>query len=147
MIAESTYRALAVKGSEQYGTTANGHDQIVVDFDLPDIGEKVSVFLFFSEKAAPYSIKKLRAAGWRGNDLSNLDGLGEQECVVRVSHETYNGEQKMKTDIVVGGTITLDRPLDDKGKKAFAARFKSLAASAPSAAPAQKKTGTDDIDF
>lgn len=147
MIAEGTYRGIGVKGSEQYGTTTNGNDQIVAGFDLPDIGEQVSVFFFFSDKAAPYSIKKLRAAGWTGNDLSNLEGFGDQECTVRISYEMYQGEQKMKTDVVVGGTVTLTNTLDDKGKKAFGAKFKALAAASAAPQTPAKKTGTDDINF
>lgn len=147
-IEAGTYRGVGVKGSEQYGMTSGGHDQIAADFELPDIGEQVSVFFFFSEKAAPYSIKKLRAAGWKGNDLANLEGFGDQECTIRISYEMYQGEQKMKTEVVVNGTVTLANALDDKGKKAFGAKFKALAAaSAPASASPGKKTGTDDIDF
>lgn len=126
-----TYRAKAVAGSEQYGTTSNNHDQIVLDFDLLDVGEKVSVFLVFSEKAAPHSIKRLRTAGWTGDDLSSLVGLGSRECEVRVFHEEYQGQMKMKTEIVSGGTVTLKTQLDDKGKKAFGAKFRDLAKSTP----------------
>lgn len=149
---DGTYRAKAVAGSEQYGTTSNDHDQIVIDFELIDVGQKVSVFLVFSEKAAPYSIKRLRAAGWTGDDLSNLVGLGSRECEVRVFHEDYQGQTKMKTEIVAGGTVTLKTQLDEKGKKAFGAKFRDLAKSTPkpaasngiaTAAPIAQATGTD----
>jgi hypothetical protein len=131
-IAAGTYRAVAVAGSEQYGQTKTGTDQIVLDVDLIDLGERVSVFLYFSEKAAPHSMKRLRAAGWTGTDLANLEGLGSQECSVVVKYEEYQGEQKVKVEIMAGGTITLENKLDDKGKKAFGAKFRDLAkASAP----------------
>lgn len=131
-IEAGTYRAQAVPGSEQYGNSTNGTDQIVIDFELIDIGEKVSVFLFFSEKAAPHSMKRLRVAGFTGDNLADLVGLGSCECEVKVFYEDYNGEQKMKTEIVAGGTVVLANKLDDKGRKAFGAKFKSLAAaSAP----------------
>ena len=147
-IEAGTYRAVAVKGSEQYGQTTNGNDQIVITMDLPDIGEQVSVFLVFSDKAAPHSMKRLRLAGWQGDDLANLDGLGSRECEVVVKYEDWQGQQKMKVEILAGGTVTLANVLDDKGKKAFGAKFKKLAAAtAPVSAAPQGKTGTDDIDF
>jgi len=136
------YRARAIAGSEQYGQTKNGTDQIVIDMELPDIGQTASVFLYFSEAAAPHSMKRLRLAGWTGNDLTNLENLGSRECEVSVKYEEYNGEQKMKVEIVSGGTVKLDKTLDDKGKKAFGAKFKALAASTPVVAGSAPSNGT-----
>ena len=62
-IQAGTYVGRGIAGSEQYGTTSNGNDQIVVNLMLTDIGEEVSTFLVFSEKAAPYSIERLRTMG------------------------------------------------------------------------------------
>src|SRR4051794_9734304 len=46
-IEAGVYRAQAVAGSEQYGQTSKGTDQIVINMDLLDVGEQVSVFLYF----------------------------------------------------------------------------------------------------
>lgn len=141
-IQAGTYRARAIAGSEQYGTTSNGNDQIVVLLDLPDIGEQVSTFLVFSEKAAPYSIERLRALGWGGADLSDLAGLGEAEVEVSVAYETYQGEEKMKVQVLTGGGVTLKNKLDDRGKRAFAAKYADLAkATTPKGAGAPAPTG------
>lgn len=158
-IPAGSYRAKAVAGSEQYGQTKNGNDQIVLTMELPDIGEQVSVFLYFSDAAAPHSIKRLRRAGWSGDDLSNLVGLGSTECSVSIKYEDYQGEQKMKAEIESGGTIVLETTLDDKAKKAFGAKFRDLAKSTPkpvaqaangaqkpASAPAATGTG-DEIPF
>jgi hypothetical protein len=160
-----THRGRGIAGTEQYGTTSNGNDQIVVDLDLFDIGEKVSTFLVFSDKSAPYSIERLRALGWSGNDLANLTGIDQNEVSVEVKYETYQGEEKMKVQILTGGGVVLKDKLDDKGKKAFASKYKALAASstpAPGAvapAPSRHRTekvpadfgqsqgGSDDIPF
>lgn len=123
-----TYKGRAIAGSEQYGKTSNGNDQIVLELDIGG-GVTVSTFLYFSDAAAPYAIKRLRACGWTGDDLSSLVGVDANEVDVAVKYEEYKGEQKMKVDIVTGGTVTLETPLDDKEKRAFAARFKGLAAS------------------
>jgi len=145
-----TYRARAVAGKEQYGQTKNGTDQVVLEMDLPDLGQTVSVFLYFSDAAAPHSIKRLRLAGWTGDDLSNLEGLGSRECDVVVKYEDYKGEQKMKVEIMSGGTVVLENKLDDKSKKAFGAKFKALAKSTPTVAGSSVANGTpkaSDIPF
>lgn len=139
-IPAGTYRAKAIEGSEQYGTTSNGNDQIVVDLDILDLGENLSTFLVFSEKAAPYSIDRLRALGWTGNDLSDLQGISTNEVEVAVKYEPYQGEEKMKVEILLGGgRVTLKHQLDDKGKKAFAAKYKALLGGSP--APAASNNG------
>lgn len=130
-IAAGTYKGRGVAGSEQYGTTSNGNDQIVVDVDLTDIGTRVSTFLVFTDKAAQFSIDRLRALGWDGNDLTNLTGIDRNEVDVVVKYEMYNNEQKMKVEILTGGgRVSLQNQMDDRGKRAFAARFNKLAAAA-----------------
>lgn len=159
-----THRGRGIAGTEQYGTTSNGNDQIVLDLDLFDIGEKVSTFLVFSDRSAPYCIERLRALGWKGNDLSNLTGIDANEVSVEVKYETYQGEEKMKVQILTGGGVVLKDKLDDKGKKAFASKYKALAsvtsssaaeksrhrtekAPMPAPAPANDETSGDDIPF
>lgn len=148
------YLGRAIAGSEQYGSTSNGNDQIVININLLDLGETVSTFLVFSDKAAPWSMKRLRALGWTGSDLTNLEGIDSQDVDVEVKYEEYQGEMKMKVQIVAGGTVTLENQFDDKGKKAFAAKFASLAKSttpAKAAKPASRSDATpssaDDIPF
>lgn len=139
-ILPGNYRGRAVPGSEQYGTTTNGNDQIVIDLSL-ETGEKVSTFLVFSDKSAPFSIERLRALGWKGNDLSNLEGVGDNDADIEIKYEIYNGQEKMKVQVLTGGGgVVLKDKLDDKGKKAFAAKYAALAKAAPivGAAPEKK---------
>jgi hypothetical protein len=151
-ITAGTYRGRGVEGSEQYGATKNGADQVVVDLQL-ETGEVVSTFLYFSEAAAPHSVKRLRALGWAGDDLADLRGIGTQDVDVRISYEEFNGKQQMRVEIVTGGTVTLKDPLDARGKKQFAQRFanlvKSVKAEPPKTkngkAPPQRESGDDDI--
>jgi hypothetical protein len=158
-IQAGTYRGHAIEGTEQYGTTSNGNDQIVIDLMLTDISEKVSAFLVFSDKSAPYSMERLRALGWQGNDLSNLTGIHRNVVDVEVKYEMYQGKENMKVEIRTGGVALKDK-LDDKGKRAFAARYAHLAkatatvASAPAPAtrnnaPAanEASAATDDLPF
>lgn len=131
-IEAGTYRGRAIAGSEQYGTTSNGNDQIVIDLEL-DTGERVSTFLVFSQKAAKYSMDRLRALGWTGTDLTNLAGIDTNEVQVEVRYEEYNGEEKMKVEIRTGSGVVLKDKMDDNAKKAFGAKFKALAMKTPAA--------------
>lgn len=140
-IEAGTYTGRAVAGSEQYGQTSNGNDQVVIELELTELGEKVSTFLVFSDKSAPYAIQRLRALGWTGNNLGDLRGIDRNEVPVSVRYEEYKGELKMKVEIVTAGGVVLQNQLDDKGKKAFAAKYASLVRSTPggNAAPAARQ--------
>jgi len=146
-IQAGTYRARAVAGSEQYGQTSKGNDQIVIDLELIDIGERVSTFLVFSDAAAKYSLERLRALGWSSNDLSDLSGIDANEVDVEVKYEEYQGEQKMKVQIRTGNGVKLKDQLDDKAKKAFAAKYKSLAATTPAPGGVAPKADASKVTF
>lgn len=142
-IEKGTYRGRAIAGSEQYGTTSKGNDQIVLELDLLDIGERVSTFLVFSDNSAEFSVDRLRACGWEGEDLSNLQGIDRNEVSVSVWYEEYQGKEQMKVEIATGGgRVVLDAPMDDKAKRAFGARFRHL--TKPTAAnPGARSQGGD----
>ena len=138
-ISAGCYKGHAIAGSAQYGITRNGTDQIVIDVLLSDLRRTLSIVLFFSEKAAPYSLEKLRACGWQGDDVANLIGIDANEILVSVAYETYEGKERMKTDILTGGgRITLDSPMDAAAKRGFAARMKASAKSVPATSAAPK---------
>lgn len=152
------YRARALSGSAQTGHTSNGNEQIVLTLDLLDIGEQVSAFIVFTDKSAPYSMERLRALGWKGTDLTNLDGIDSNEVNVEVKYEMYQGTEKMKVEIRTGGGVVLKDKMDDKGKRAFAAKYAALAKATPVVSsvspPAQKAaassndaTPVDDLPF
>lgn len=121
------YKGRAIAGSEQFGRTSNGTDQIALDVDVPALGRQLTVFLFFTDAAAPYAIEKLRACGWQGEDLSNLFGIDANEIDVAVKYETYDGKTRMKVDISTGGgRVKLENVMTEQDKRAFAARMKSF---------------------
>lgn len=126
-VAAGFYQGRAIAGSEQYGVTNNGNEQIALDLEIPSIGKTFTTFLFFSDAAAPYAIERLRACGWKGDDLSKLTGISDNEVTVQIKYETYNGEQRMKVDIATGGgRVKLENQMDEKAKRAFATRMKAL---------------------
>lgn len=142
------HKGRAIAGSEQYGTSSGGHDQIVVDLSLTELGEQVSTFLIFSDASAPYSIQRLRACGWQGDDLSNLAGIDANDVDVEVRYEMYDSKQQMRVQILTGGgRVVLDKPLDDQGKRAFAAKFKGLAVASRAPASPNAKASAADFPF
>lgn len=134
-IPAGTYKGRGVVGSEQFGVTKNGNEQIVVDLDvaLAD-GEvrRLSTFLYFSDAAAQYALDRLRALGWTGDDVTNLAGIDANEVDVDVKYEMYDGEPKMRVEINTGGgRVKLTDQMNDKQKAGFAARMKAFAKGAP----------------
>lgn len=146
-IPAGTYKGRGVEGSIQIGQTTNGNDQMILDVHLTEVGETVPIFLYFTESSAPWSIKRLRALGWTGDDLSAVTGIDTNEVNVQVKYEMYNNKMRMKAEIVVpGGSFKLENAYDDKAKRAFAARFANLVKStAPVSANSRPKA--DEIPF
>lgn len=145
-IPAGTYKGRAIKGSEQHGFTSKGTEQIVIDLEVTvpmagDVEEKkrLSTFMYFSDAAAPYSLERLRALGWQGDDVMDLVGIDANEVDVSVRYEDYQGEDKMKVEILTGGgRVVVKEPMNDSQKRVFAARMKTLAKSGtPATAPAQ----------
>ena len=77
---KGTYRA-TVK-SQRFGQTPNGSDYLAIEFEptsalgvntFPEEVYKRELTLYFTEKAAQFSIDKLRRMGWNGTKLFNLD--------------------------------------------------------------------------
>ena len=128
------YKGRAIAGSEQYGTTTTGGDQIAIDVDVPALSRQLTVFLYFTEKAAPYALEKLRACGWSGDDVTRLSNLDKNEIDVVVKYETYQGQQRMRVDINAsagGGRVRLDAPMDERSKRMFGARIQQMLKQAP----------------
>jgi hypothetical protein len=146
-IEKGFYKGRAIKGAEQYGTSSKGNDQIVIDLDLGEHGQ-VSTVLNFSDAAAPYAVQRLRALGWKGDDITNLQGIEINEVDVRVFYETYEGKERMKAEISTGGgRIKLETPMDPRAKSAFGARMKAFlrgtGQSAPRSAPTNQQDNSD----
>lgn len=138
-LAAGYYKGRAIVGSEQYGLTEKGGDQIALDIELVS-GDRVTTLLYFTDAAAPYAIERLRACGWVGDDVTQLDGIEKNEIDVQIKYETFEGKERMKADIATGGgRLTLSRPMDPQQKRAFAARMKQAVKNGLSKPPA--KTG------
>lgn len=121
------YLARAVEWA--FGEAKTGNHQIAVVFELTETDGRITWFGSLTEKAAPYTMKAMRAMGWDNDDVTNATGLAGYEVELVIAREEYNGELRSKVQFVnkpgVGGL----RPtqLDEAAKRAFAARMKAAA--------------------
>ena len=145
------YKARAVAGSEQYGTTDNGYDQIAFEVELLEgecKGRRFTTFLVFSDAAAPFALERLRACGWAGgNDMTGID---KNEITVQAKYEDYKGQKKLKVEIATGGgRVTLKQQMDEGQKRGFMARLNAMAKqdapaqTAPQSGPAYPPSWDD----
>ena len=143
------YTGKAIKGSEQYGESPNGNPELLLQVIIPELaspefpqGRVFTTVLYFSAEAAPYSIPRLRALGWEGNDLSDLSGIDKNEVQINVAWPVDPGDGKAKLKVQIGsgaGTFSTKKPVDPK---AFAAKVGAIAGlpqpAAASGAPKPK---------
>lgn len=113
------YKARGVAGSEDFGKSSNGNDQVTITLALED-GQRVTVYLSFTEKAKPYSMERLYALGWQPGSDESLPGIDRNEVDVDITYEMYNGKESMKVNIVTtGGGISEENRFAPKEKKSF----------------------------
>ena len=119
------YKGRAVEGSEQYSESVNGNPELLIDLVLPELANRrLTTVLYFTGEATPYSLVRLRALGWEGDDLQNLKGIGKNEVGIEIKYNLYEGSWKMKVEIMSGaGKFTASKPQD---KSAWAAKVGAI---------------------
>lgn len=133
------------------GATNGGAEQIAVSFKLIEPGFEgrfIGWYGMFSDTQIEFTVKALRACGWRGVDLTDMTGMGDNEVSLVVEHEEYKDKVYARVKWVnAGGGVLLKKVLDPNAKKAFAQRMRSVIAGVdmslgtrPAAAPAAGST-------
>ena len=119
-----TFRAEIVDHGFSESTT--GNPQFSVQFRTEH--DTISGYFSMTDKAIEHTIKKIRAMGYEGDDLADLeDGtvLKGCFCSIQITHETYNGQVSAKV-----GWVNPDGYVPGIKKSASAAanarRFNSL---------------------
>lgn len=132
LIPEGTYPARAT-GEYEFGISNNGTDQIGVAFRIASgehAGRVLTWFGYFnSEDNAKRAIKSLRACGWQGDDLASLDGIDSQEVNIVVEIAEHEGQVRNKIAWVNGAGVAMKNAMDERQKKALAARMRGLIAT------------------
>ncbi len=136
-----TYKGRVVKDE----TVPDGTDspRLLVMVNIPDLKQKFTVPLYFTEAAAPHSFSRLRACGWTGADLSDLTGVDTNEIDVKVYYEVWTAakggddKERLKVEILSGGSGgAIFKPKVSTDLKSFAAKVAAITGTpAPSGAP------------
>lgn len=128
MMNAGRYKAVAQEA--ELGESGNGTEQVWVLFRITEPGEhegdEISWYGYFkSDASIRIALGGLRAAGWTGNDISDLSSLcpSETECSLVIKHETYEGETRARVAFVneLGRGGGQANPMDEGKKKKFAA--------------------------
>ncbi len=154
MIAAGRYQARAIEAA--LGESGNHNPQVAVHFKLEGVDETITWYGSFSEnlgsgKKTPLerTIESLRLCGWVGDDLSNLQGVTDNDVSLTIEHDSYDGNVRAKVKwINPPGGLALKAPLSADRAKAFAAsmRGKVIAASKDIVVP-KKDSNDDDLVF
>ena len=144
-IPEGNYVAKAT--SYDFGMSKGGNEQVGVAFTISQgdhAGQMLSWYGFFnSSENTERALKALRAAGWNGDDLSNLIGLGDTEVQIVVKEEEYNGKTTTKIAWVNALGVAMASKMSDQERKAFAARMKGAVLASKAPAPAAGKPASN----
>ena len=143
------YRAKSI-GAELGKSSKKGTDQITIRFSLLDFPQQTIDYRgYFSEAAFDITMRQLRAAGFKGDNLADLSSLAEEvspEVVLVVEHEDYQGKTYARVKFINDPTVQVSRALDAGEAKAFAARMRGRivafdkSTSAETGSPAPAKT-------
>ncbi len=139
MVPSGRFTARATDGV--WGESKNkGTPFVRVSFKIvggPADGQFVTWDGYFTEATQERTLESLRHCGcaFPGDDVTNLEGIDNQDVSITVEHEKYTPESGDKAGIEqtrarvawvnsLGGGIPTEQQMTDAKKKAFAARLK-----------------------
>lgn len=132
LIPEGTYPAKAT-GEYEFGTAeSSGNEQVGVSFRITQgeyAGRVLTWYGFFNTpENSQRTVKSLRACGWKGDDVTNLEGLATDEVSIVVEVDDYNPSKPTNKVAWVngGGGVAMKNVMTPQQKKALAARMKGL---------------------
>jgi hypothetical protein len=142
------------------GETSTGKEQVCIQLELRH-GEGVPPgtilywYGYFTDAALKMTFDAMRACGFKGHDVSDLSGIGDNEVIAVVTIDEWEGVKRNKVNFINslggGGIRNVMAP---KAQKTFAARMKAkLAGLEALATPGRANAGdkeevdSDDIPF
>ena len=127
-----TFRVRAIPGSQAFGQSSNGNEQVAVAIEFidgPNHGRRAVWYGSFTEKTEDRTLEALRYLGWSNDDLFNMEGLGDVEAeAVLEEEEGQDGKFRVRVKWInrVRGPA-FKTPLNDGQLKAFSQRMKGKA--------------------
>ena len=128
MITEGKYLARARDWA--LSLTSTNKEQIGVAFEILQgefAGQYLTWYGFFTDATFERTLESLRACGWLGSDLAEIDGLDTNDVQIVVEHEVSekdgNTYPKVRWVNKLRG-VALKNQLDAHQAKTFAARMK-----------------------
>jgi hypothetical protein len=124
-------KARAVAGSHEFGVSSNNNEQVGLrveviggEFD----GQSFVWFGTFSQAAEERTIEQLQIAGWTGEDIINLPGVGTTEFEVQLEeYEDYNEQNAPYTYVKAKWlnriSVGMKNAMDASQKADFARRM------------------------
>lgn len=119
------YRGRAAEWA--WGVSSKNNEQLAVAFDFLDHpGQRETKYFSFTDAAFDYSVKALRACGWQGEELDNLDGLDANEVQLVVDWEDDGkGGKELRIQFVnQAGGIALKTIMEPAAVATFAQRMR-----------------------
>ena len=144
-----TYRARAVEA--ELCSLSQGTEHVHVLFEVVE-GEYEGQFLpwfgFFSEVTAKRTVESLRFCGWRGCDLTDLDGVTDDEVAIEVEHWLREGRTHARVgDVRHRSRLLAAEPMPPDKVRTFAERMRgfilSLKHRSPPALEGARASGSD----
>jgi hypothetical protein len=148
MAYENQYKKRARAVGAAIGRAATGTHQIGIEFQFLDEQGGITYYGPLSDKAFPYTMKAIRAAGFVGEDLSDLSSLNSDDVpdvVLVIEDEEYpegSGKVAPKVKFINStGGLAMKDALQGSDLKAFAQQMKGKivafdrSAGAPKPAP------------
>lgn len=127
MIPVGKYKARATEGA--LGFTSTGKEQVAVALEVQSgeyQGKEITWYGYFTDATTDRTLESLRHLGWKGDDLSDLTGILDNEVQIVVEEETdQQGEVRTRVRwINGGGGVAMKDRMTDADAKAFAGRMK-----------------------
>lgn len=142
MIAEGKYKARPIAWG--LSESKNGHEQFAIGFEIIDgqPGDTITWYGGFSnDQATDITIKGIKACGWTGSDLSNVDLPGTEVQLVIIHEEYPAGSGKVNPRVkFINGPGQGIKQMDPNKQKAFALKMQQRikAFDAKNGAPAAR---------
>jgi hypothetical protein len=150
LVAPGEYTAKATNWA--FGQTKNQKVQFGVDFLItqkgPYLNWHLTKYFYFEGGAFDNTIKALRAMGWTGDAIEELNKMGgeldKNEVRIVVDHESYEGKISARIQWVnEAGGVRMAAPMSDQDVLAFSADMKKKIKISDAKRNADRKASTN----